>query len=412
MVNKNKKTSGFTILRRSSGFTIVELLVVIVVIGILATITIVSYTGISQRAKVAAIQSDLTNSSKQIKLFQVTEASGNYPTANNCPTPGASEICLRLSNGNTYTYAPSNGTNPKTFTLDATNGSTTYRITNDSVPVNVATVPITAIATITGTPQISQILTAGATTPAAATITYQWQVATTSGGTYTNISGATASTYTLNPSHVNKYLKVIVTGTGDYTGTQTSAATTAVAVDANWLTIGTQTWAKANLNVGTMVTSVTTQSNNSILEKYCPNNAESNCTTYGGLYLWDEAMQYVTTAGAQGICPTGSHIPTDNEWKILEIQLGMTQAQADGTSWRGTDQGTQLKSGGSSGLNMLLAGLRDVDGSFVDFSSSAVLWSSSDSSTNVWVRSLFSYATVNRVADPKYYGFSVRCMGN
>jgi len=32
------------------GFTIVELLVVIVVIGILAAITVVSYTGISQKA--------------------------------------------------------------------------------------------------------------------------------------------------------------------------------------------------------------------------------------------------------------------------------------------------------------------------------------------------------------------------
>ena len=60
------------------GFTIVELLVVIVVIGILAAITIVSYTGISQKAIVASLQLDLSNASKQFKLFNVDN--GSYPT--------------------------------------------------------------------------------------------------------------------------------------------------------------------------------------------------------------------------------------------------------------------------------------------------------------------------------------------
>jgi uncharacterized protein (TIGR02145 family) len=187
----------------------------------------------------------------------------------------------------------------------------------------------------------------------------------------------------------------------------------AVSDPTNWLAIGTQVWAKTNLNVGTMITDVTDQTNNSTLEKYCYINTESNCTTYGGLYQWDEAMQYVTTPGAQGICPSGSHIPTDSEYKTLEMQLGMTQAAADATSWRGTDQGTQLKTGGSSGLSMPLAGYRRTGGSFLYLSSDAFLWSSSWASTSASGRNLNSGNTaVLRWMYDKGNGFSVRCLGN
>ena len=64
---------------------------------------------------------------------------------------------------------------------------------------------------------------------------------------------------------------------------------------------------------------VVNQTNNDIIEKYCFGNLSASCTTlgYGGLYQWDEAMQYVTTPGTQGICPTGWHIPTIEEFEIL-----------------------------------------------------------------------------------------------
>jgi len=192
-------------------------------------------------------------------------------------------------------------------------------------------------------------------------------------------------------------------------------STLAVSDSANWLAIGTQVWAKANLNVGTRIAGATAQTNNSIPEKYCYSDIEANCTTYGGLYQWDEAMQYVTTQGARGICPAGSHIPSDNDWKILEMQLGMTQAQADAAyTWRGTDQSIQLKSGGSSGLNMPIAGDRGTDGSFYDLSSYGILWSSSESGgSDAWTRYLnLGGATVYRPTSPKGTGFSVRCLGN
>jgi len=275
---------------------------------------------------------------------------------------------------------------------------------------------ITAIAAITGTPQIGQTLTAGAVTPAGATVSYQWYSSATVGGTYDVIAGATASTYVVSPNVMGKYIKVVATGTGVYSGNQTSGATGQVPSDTtNWITIGTQTWAKANLNIGTRIAGASAQANNATTEKYCYNDTESNCTAYsGGLYQWDEAMGYSKTEGAQGICPAGTHVPTDSEWKTLEMSLsGMTQAVADTAGWRGTDEGTKLKSGGTSGLHMPLAGLRNTAGSFSNLSSYASLWSSSESGANAWYRDLLtSQANVLRNTYGKAFGLSVRCLGN
>jgi len=115
-------------------FTIVELLVVIVVIGILAAITIVSYTGISGRATVAVLQSDLTNDSKQIKIYQATY--GTYPTTlngSNCPTAPTPDntLCLKASPNNTLAYT-SDGT---TFALNETSASGVIYNVSDSTSV-------------------------------------------------------------------------------------------------------------------------------------------------------------------------------------------------------------------------------------------------------------------------------------
>ena len=77
-----------------------------------------------------------------------------------------------------------------------------------------------------------------------------------------------------------------------------------------------------NLNVGTRINGSGSQTNNSTIEKYCYDDNEANCTTYGGLYQWDESMQYSTMPGVQGICPTGWHLPTDAEWTTLTTYLG------------------------------------------------------------------------------------------
>jgi hypothetical protein len=82
--------------------------------------------------------------------------------------------------------------------------------------------------TISGTAQVGQTLSA-ATQPAGATATYKWKRADTADGSYTDIASATNASYLLAAEDEGKYIKVEATGTGEYSGTVLSAATTAVA---------------------------------------------------------------------------------------------------------------------------------------------------------------------------------------
>lgn len=113
----------------SPAFTIVELLVVIVVIGVLAAITLIAYTGVSQRAIASSLKSDLTNAATQLKLDQVNN--GSYPTTLNLANGGKG---IPSSSGTTYTYAANNVAIPPTFCITARNGNTIYKVSDDTSP--------------------------------------------------------------------------------------------------------------------------------------------------------------------------------------------------------------------------------------------------------------------------------------
>jgi uncharacterized protein (TIGR02145 family) len=177
--------------------------------------------------------------------------------------------------------------------------------------------------------------------------------------------------------------------------------------------IGSQIWMAENLNVGTRINGADTAKNNGIIEKYAYNDKDSMANIYGGLYSWDEAMGYSTTAGVQGICPLGWHLPTDAEWKTLEMALGMTQTQADAINYRGSDQGTRLKVGGSSGFNALLSGYSGGSGAYVSLGTYTIFSTSSQyDAVNIWYRTLNnSVALVWRSSDsPKTGRICVRCI--
>jgi uncharacterized protein (TIGR02145 family) len=191
------------------------------------------------------------------------------------------------------------------------------------------------------------------------------------------------------------------------------------------LQIGTQCWMKENLNIGTMIQSTITQSDNGIIEKYCYENNTSNCDEYGGMYQWNETMQYDTTSPRQGVCPDHWHVPDDAEWCTLEKFVDAT-IDCNGSGFRGIDGGGKLKETGTlhwlspntgatneSGFTAFGGGYKDYAYNyFSHLQMNGYFWSSSEfDNYTSWARNLrFNLAQINRANYYKAYGFSVRCL--
>ncbi len=187
--------------------------------------------------------------------------------------------------------------------------------------------------------------------------------------------------------------------------------------------IGSQCWMAENLNIGTMINGSNNQIDNSIIEKYCYANSTANCDEYGGLYQWNEMMEYSSTPGQQGICPIGWHLPTDDEWCTLEQEVDPS-ISCTSTGWRGVDGGSRLKEAGtlhwlppnsgannSSGFTGLPAGYRGNTGTFDKITITGLWWSSSSTGADAWRRVLrYDYTQIYRTNNLKSYGFSVRCL--
>ncbi len=177
--------------------------------------------------------------------------------------------------------------------------------------------------------------------------------------------------------------------------------------------IGDQCWMAENINIGTMINGIENQTDNNEIEKYCYGDDPANCDQFGGLYQWNELMQYVSEENSQGICPEGWYIPSDMEWAKLEIELGMSYDEATSTGMRGTDEGAKLRQGGSSGFEALMGGVRNSGGDFSFMDSYATFFTSTESFQQnlAWVRYIFSdQDEVLRNKYDKTFGLSVRCL--
>jgi uncharacterized protein (TIGR02145 family) len=218
------------------------------------------------------------------------------------------------------------------------------------------------------------------------------------------------------------FLGFLCSGYSQETGTVTD-------IDGNTyktVKIGDQWWMAENLKVthyrnGDLVPHVTGSEWASLSNgAYCEyENSENYVVDYGRLYNW------YAINDSRNIAPAGWHVPSDEEWKLLEIYLGMNQIEANQEANRGIDEGGKLKEAGTthwfypnkgatneSGFSALPAGYRDYSGLYRSIGEYAAFWSFTESNIFVaWCRFLgCNYSGVDRGDTGKHNGLSVRCI--
>jgi len=180
--------------------------------------------------------------------------------------------------------------------------------------------------------------------------------------------------------------------------------------------IGNQCWFKENLNVGTRINGNQNQTDDGIIQKYCYLDDENLCDTYGGLYQWNEMMQYVTNNSTKGICPVGWHLPSNAELIFLTdflggfFEAGGKMKATGNTYWAPPNSGAT----NSCGFTGLPGGYRNDVGQFLDMSFTANFWSSSqveETPSSAYADNLYHNATwANKTIPGKILGLSVRCV--
>jgi uncharacterized protein (TIGR02145 family) len=195
----------------------------------------------------------------------------------------------------------------------------------------------------------------------------------------------------------------------------------------NTIKIGNQVWMAENLkttkyNDNTAIPLVTDNTAWTTLTtaaySWADNNEAQYKDLYGAFYNW----YAVETAK---LCPSGWHVPTDADFKTLEISLGMTQEQADAVEWRGTDQGKKMKNttgwltGGNgtntSGFSAMPSGYRAYATGTSDNLGTLCYWWTATQSTNdiaTYRRLDGNKDAVYRNGTYKKAGKAVRCVKN
>lgn len=153
--------------------------------------------------------------------------------------------------------------------------------------------------------------------------------------------------------------------------------------------IGSKIWTAQNLNY---------RSDNS----WCYANDPAACTTYGRLYDHE---------AAKTACPSGWHLPTDEEWNAMTDEIG---GMAGAGSTLKSSGGWNISGGGEDiyGFRILPAG-GSGSGNFKHLGYHAFFWSSTLSSKDKsWYWNFSRDASAYRGTEDLAKAFSVRCVQN
>ncbi|HNX10612.1 MAG TPA: FISUMP domain-containing protein [bacterium] len=363
-------------MKSKKAFTLIELLVVIAIIGILATISVIALNNARAKSRDAKRIGDIKQVSTALELF--FNDKNRYPTVEEWNT---GQI-FSTTTGATSTYMQIIPAAPTPNDGSCTTGQNTisYTPTLDGASYTVSFCLGNTTGALDSGPKC---LTPGGVLDVDCSITIPAAPSFACGTDSVTYEGEV-------------YPTVYIDNTGGHN-----------------LSLPGQCWFAKNLNVGTMVAGAANQADNGIIEKYCYNDNTSNeCATDGGLYQWDEAMQYSVAESAQGICPDGWHLPTDAEQNTLDQNLNDTTCNANRTGdWGCANAGTKLQDGGTSGLNVLRAGTRYINAAFYARGVYTIFWSSSISGSAAWGRNVTTNnAAVYRNSYDRTTGYSVRCL--
>ena len=183
--------------------------------------------------------------------------------------------------------------------------------------------------------------------------------------------------------------------------------------------IGKQCWTQSNLKVS--------KYRNGDNIPTVLSNADWQNTTSGAYAIYEEdpandglygkLYNHYAVTDDRGLCPTGWHVPSDEEWTTLEDFLGGSEiagGKLKSTAQQPTPGGWDSPNEGatnSSGFSAPPGGLREGYGDFFNMSFSGCWWSSSVwSASGAWGRSLFYDSSgILRHGNDRTLGFSVRC---
>jgi uncharacterized protein (TIGR02145 family) len=125
-------------------------------------------------------------------------------------------------------------------------------------------------------------------------------------------------------------------------------------------------------------------------------------SSYGRLYNW------FTLNDTRGLCPQGWRVPSDEDWIILEMFLGMSEEDAYAIGDRGTNQGAHLRD--PIGFAALPGGWRNAANGYLDHvGGNPYYWTSSELGPDAWYRYV-GYQQIRRLTICKRNGHSVRCV--
>lgn len=384
-------------------------------------------------------------------ITQTTATSGGNVTSNGGAAVTERGVCWGTSSGPTISGSHvASGSGNGTFTSNMTGltPGTTYYVR--AYATNSAGTAYGNERTFTTTAVSVPVLTTTAVTSVGTTTAISGGNITSSGGgtiTARGVCWGTNSNPTISGSHTSDG-----TGTGSFTsnltgltpgtvyyvrayatnsagtgyGNELRFSTSIADIEGNvykTVLIGTQLWMAENLKT-------TRLNNNTTIPNVTDNIEWSSITTpaycwmyndiaykniYGAFYNW-------FTVNTGNLCPAGWHVPTDEEFMSLELFLGMTTSQVNEWEWRGTNQGTQLKSttgwandgngSNTTGFTALPGGYRfAVNGNFNNISDITYWWTSSEIDGQGFYRRLDSGETrVFRGSTLKQGGKYIRCI--